>query len=68
MSKALIRKAVKLCKKHGFVNSKPVKHGQRLYNTNGSFIQISSSPRTDAFYKSVIGDIARILCIPKIQV
>ena len=68
MSKALIRKAVKLCKKHGFVNSKPVKHGQRHYNDNGQFIQISGSPRTDAFYKGVIGDIARALCIPKTQV
>ncbi len=64
MSK-LIRKAVKLLEAHGYTVVKRVKHGTRHYHANGNFVQIGSTPRTEAFLNDVKQHIARHLGIKK---
>ena len=65
MSKA-IRKGIKLLNSYGYdVEVKQVKHGSRHYNKFGQFIQIASSPRTEAFINDIRQNIARHLGVSK---
>ena len=63
MSK-LTRKAIKLLSAYGYSEVRQVKHGARYYNGN-VFIQVASSPRTEAFLNDIKQNIARHLGVSK---